>query len=150
MPKILRVFDENRLWEDRIALIGSWCFLLYQKHFKVKNFPLRTQDIDFLIPFPYKGKREIDLINKLKEFGFILNFNPDGSHYLWSADLRIDFLAPEKGRGTEKALNIKQLSLRATPLRFLDILLKDQIIIKEENLKLLFLLLLIFVYINYS
>ncbi len=131
---ILKIFDENELWEEGIELIGSWCFLLYQKHFKVKKYPLRTTDIDFLIPFPYKGKTNIDLTKQFEQIGFRLGFNSDGSFYLRSAEIKIEFLSPEKGPGTDKAFEIKKLSLKTTPLRFLDILSKDKVIVKEGNL----------------
>lgn len=32
--KILKVFEENNLWDEGIELIGSWCFTLYQKTLK--------------------------------------------------------------------------------------------------------------------
>lgn len=137
VKKILRVFEENLLWERGIELIGSWCFILYQKHFGVKPFPLRTVDIDFLIPLPYKAKEKIDLIGLLEPLGFKTGFNSDGSMYLWSADLKIEFLTAERGRGTNKAKEIKNLSLKAIPLRFVDILLKNPVMVKEEGVKVL-------------
>lgn len=54
--KILKVFADNSLFEEGVELIGSWCFQLYKKHLGAKEFPLRTQDIDFLVPNPYHGK----------------------------------------------------------------------------------------------
>jgi hypothetical protein len=132
---ILRVFERNRLWDERVELIGSWCFLLYQKHFGVKSFPLRTVDIDFLIPLPYKAKKKIDLVGLLEPLGFKTGFNSDGSIYLWSADLKIEFLTPERGRGENKAKEIKNLSLKAIPLRFVDILLKDPVMVKEDGIE---------------
>ena len=135
VKKILRVFEENHLWERGIELIGSWCFILYQKHFGVKPYPLRTVDIDFLIPLPYRSKEKIDLIGLLEPLGFKAGFNSDGSMYLWSADLRIEFLTAERGRGSDKAKEIKNLSLKAIPLRFVDILFKNPVMVKEEGIK---------------
>jgi hypothetical protein len=60
--KILKVLADNNLFNEGVELIGSWCFHLYQKHLGVEKFPLRTQDIDFLIPNPYWGKEHPDLI----------------------------------------------------------------------------------------
>lgn len=135
VKKILKVFEENHLWEKGIELIGSWCFILYQKHFGVKAFPLRTVDIDFLIPLPYRAKKKIDLIGLLEPLGFKTGFNSDGSMYLWSADLKIEFLTAERGKGTNKAKEIENLSLKAIPLRFVDILLKNPVIVEEEGIK---------------
>ena len=56
---ILQVFADNNLFNEGVELIGSWCFQLYQKHLGAKSFPLRTIDIDFLIPNPYRGKEPI-------------------------------------------------------------------------------------------
>jgi hypothetical protein len=54
--KVLKVFADANLFDEGVELVGSWCFWLYQKKLGVKNYPLRTQDIDFLIPNPYRGK----------------------------------------------------------------------------------------------
>jgi hypothetical protein len=115
VKKILKVFDENNLWEKGVELIGSWCFVIYQKHFGVKSFPFRTLDIDFLIPFPYRAKNKIDLISLLEPLGFKTGFNPDGSIYLWSSELKIEFITAERGHGEDKAKEIKNLSLKAIP-----------------------------------
>jgi len=106
---ILKVFHDNELWNEGVELIGSWCFELYQKHCNVEKYPLKTVDIDFLIPFPYKGKNKIDLIDKLENIGFRTGFNNDGSFYLRNAEIKIEFLSPERGRGSSKAFYIKNL-----------------------------------------
>lgn len=135
VKKILKIFDENKLWDEGVELIGSWCFNLYQKHFNVKSFPLKTLDIDFLIPFPYKAKRKVDLIDLLEPLGFKTSFNSDGSIYLWSSELKIEFIAPERGKGGDKAKDIKNLSIRAIPLRFMDMLLEDPVRVEEEGVQ---------------
>lgn len=135
--RVLKVFDENHLWDEGVELIGSWCFYLYQRHLGVKVYPLRTLDVDFLIPYPYKGKTRIRLVKKLKELGFRHSFNPDGSIYLWSAELKIEFIIPERGKGFINPPTVKRLSLTAIPLRFADILLEDPIYVKEKGIKVL-------------
>ena len=64
---ILKIFYENNLFEEGVELIGSWCFQLYVKHLGAKFFPLRTQDVDFLIPYPFRGKEHKDLIEQLEK-----------------------------------------------------------------------------------
>ena len=59
VTEILKVFADNNLFNEGIELIGSWCFQLYQKHLGAKSFPLRTIDIDFLIPNPYRRKEPV-------------------------------------------------------------------------------------------
>lgn len=135
--KVLKVFDENHLWDEGVELIGSWCFYLYQRHLGVKAYPFRTLDVDFLIPYPYKGRIRIKLVKKLKELGFRHAFKPDGSIYLKSAELKIEFIIPERARGFTSPPTIKQLSLKAIPLRFADILLEDPIYVKEKGIKVL-------------
>jgi|SRR3989339_856174 len=132
--KILKVFEENNLWNEGVELIGSWCFSLYQKHLGAKFYPLKTQDIDFLIPLPFKGNKHINLILELERLGFKHSFNSDGSIYLWNSELKIEFLTLEKGRGTEKAIKIEKLSVNAIPLRFMDILFIEPIFIKDNNI----------------
>jgi len=135
--KILKIFEENNLWNEGIELIGSWCYILYQKHFGAKFYPLRTQDIDFLIPVPYKGKKHINLIGELEKLGFNCSFNSNGSVYLWNPELKIEFIAPKRSKGLEENINIKKLSIRAIPLRFANILFVDPLYVEEEGIKIL-------------
>lgn len=134
---ILKVFANNNLFEEGVELIGSWCFKLYQKHLGAKSFPLRTQDIDFLIPNPFHGKDHIDFIQELEDLGFNTDFKRDGSIYLWNAELKIEFITPEKGRGVDTAIKIKKLGINAIPLRFVTLLLDNPITIVENRIKVL-------------
>ena len=79
--KLLKLFDELGLWKDGVELIGSWSFLLYQRHLGVRPLPLRTQDVDFLLPWPYPARSTVGLSDALSELGFA---------YLWQ-------LSPRKG-----------------------------------------------------
>lgn len=135
--KIFEVFERHKLWDEGVELIGSWCFHLYQRHLGVKAYPLRTQDIDFLLPYPYRGRVQVDLIKEFEALGFRHDFRPDGSIYLWNAELRIEFMIPERGRGMEKAPTIKLLGVRAMPLRFVDLLLQQPISVVEGGVKVL-------------
>ncbi|OGS23480.1 MAG: hypothetical protein A2297_01625 [Elusimicrobia bacterium RIFOXYB2_FULL_48_7] len=132
--KILAVFEENGLWEDGVELVGSWCFNLYQEHLGVKSYPLKTQDIDFLIPVPFKSRKHIDLVEELGKIGFQHSFNQDGSIYLWNAELKIEFLVPQKSKGDDKAIDIKGLSIKAIPLRFVNILLDHPITVEDNGI----------------
>lgn len=137
IEKILEVVAENNLFNEGMELIGSWCFQLYQKHLGAKSFPLRTQDIDFLISNPFYGKDHPDFIAQLEDLGFNCDFKRDGSLYLWNADLKIEFITPEKGRGVDKAIRIKKLKINAIPLRFVAFLLDKPITIVEEGVRIL-------------
>jgi len=90
ISEIFKVFERNKLFDEGIELIGSWCFWLYQRHLGAQSFPLRTQDIDFLIPNPFKGNEHTDFIRQLEALGFQRDFKGDGSLYLWNTDLKIE------------------------------------------------------------
>ena len=134
---ILKVFSDNALFDEGVELIGSWCFQLYQKHLGAKSFPLRTVDIDFLIPNPFRGKNHLDFISQLEGLGFKYDFKRDGSLYLWNGELKIEFMIPEKGKGVDGSIKIKKLGLNAIPLRFVSLLLDNPITITESGIKVL-------------
>lgn len=133
--KILKIFADNNLFEEGVELIGSWCFQLYQRHLGAKDFPLRTQDIDFLIPNPYRGREHLGFIRQLEELGFKCDFKRDGSLYLWNAELKVEFITPEKGRGVDGSIKIKKLGINAIPLRFVSLLLDNPITITEKGIR---------------
>jgi hypothetical protein len=137
IKSILKVFADNNLFNEGVELIGSWCFQLYQKHLGARSFPLRTQDIDFLIPNPFHGKDHADFIEQLEDLGFNSDFKSDGSLYLWNADLKIEFITPEKGRGVDSSIKIKKLGINAIPLRFVSLLLDKPITVVENGVKIL-------------
>lgn len=132
---ILKVFDKHSLWDDGVELIGSWCFQLYQKHFGVKSYPFRTQDIDFLIPIPFLSKKNVNLIEELEKLGYKFSFHHDGNGYLWNSEIKIEFIAPQKGKGDEQFIIIKPLSIRAVPLRFVDMLLNEPVYVVEDGIR---------------
>jgi len=135
VQQILKVFSEYDLFNEGVELIGSWCFHLYQKHLGVRRFPLRTLDIDFLLPHPYRGKEHKGFIDRLEGLGFRSEFNSDGSLFLWNAELKIEFIVPERGRGVKASVENKLLGLRAMPLRFVGMLLEDPILVEESGVK---------------
>ena len=137
ITRVLKIFARNGLFEDGVELIGSWCFYLYQRHLGVPEFPLRTQDIDFLIPNPYQGKSKPGFIGDLEKAGFKCDHKSDGSLYLWNGELKIEFITPEKGKGSSYSIKIKQLGLRAIPLRFVMVLLDKPIKIVEGGVHIL-------------
>lgn len=117
-----------------LSSLEAGASILYQEHLGVERYPLKTQDIDFLIPFPFHRKHRIDLVKELEALGFRHDFRPDGSIYLWNAELRIDFLIPERGRGMARGAAIPSLGLTATPLRFVNLLLQHPISVKEGGI----------------
>ena len=132
---ILKVFDALGLWEDGVELIGSWSFLLYQRHLGVRLIPLRTLDIDFLLPRPYPRKASVDLQAALAPLGFRIDFKASGETCFAHPDLKIEFLTPERGKGENQPRLIKSLGIKATQLRFLDLLFQNPIVIEEKGIR---------------
>ncbi|MBF0387185.1 MAG: hypothetical protein HQL20_04945 [Candidatus Omnitrophica bacterium] len=132
---ILKVFAKNGLFDEGVELIGSWSFLVYQKYLGARSLPFVTQDVDFLIPNPFYGQEHPDLVDQLEKLGFRYDFRSDGSMFLWKADFVIEFITAEKGRGSTESINFKKLGLRAVPLRYMDLLLEDSIIVPVEGVK---------------
>lgn len=131
---LLKTFDDLGLWKDGVELIGSWSFLLYQRHLGVRPLPLRTQDVDFLLPWPYRG-RIVDLSKRLSELGFHSVTAGNGSMHFVHPELKLEFLTPEHGKGGHDFRLVKPLGIKAIPLRFLDMLLKDSILLGDGALK---------------
>lgn len=129
VEEIIKVFSRN---DVRFALIGSY-YLPVLKEDTGFNLPtIKTQDIDFLVKVPYQGK-EIDIESLLKPIGFSMGFNPDGSTCFTNGVFKVEFLTPEKGKGTDKAIFIKPLKIKAMPLRYLQMLFDQQIKIEKEG-----------------
>lgn len=129
--ELLELFEELGLWKDGVQLVGSWSFLLYQRHLGVRRLPLRTQDVDFLLPWPYPERGAVDLAARLAKLGFRSARNPDGSNYFAHPGLKLEFLVPERGRGGLEPRTVKPLGMRAISLRFMDMLRKGSILLKE-------------------
>jgi len=121
-----------------VILIGSWCIPFYKDYFGRVQYPtaIKTRDIDFLVPTPLKSKIKTDIPKLLKDLGFIVNFKgSEGYIQLEHSDLIIEFLVPEKGRGSDRPYRLPQFGLNAQPLRFLDLLLQDTIKVKIEGIE---------------
>lgn len=122
---------------DKIILIGSWCIPLYKQYFLTSDFaaPLRTRDIDFLIPFPNKIREKVDVPELLKDLGYVVGFKGTyGFIQLEHPTLMVEFLVPEKGKGTDKPFSLPQLGLNAQTLRFLDLLSSKTITVQLEGI----------------
>ena len=129
--EVLRRFSKEGLL-DKIILIGSWCLFFYQNYFKGKAgfrfSALKTRDIDFLIDKPSQIKKHIDVPELLKDLGFVVQFRGDKGYLkLDHPELIIEFLVPEKGRGSEKPYPLPNLGMNAVPLRFLSFLSQNTI-----------------------
>lgn len=135
--EILRRFHQSGLL-PHIILIGSWSVIFYEGYFKknsaVKNFVLRTRDIDFLIENPRNMKLNINIPELLKDLGFIVSYTGNrGYMKLSHEDLILEFLVPEKGRGVDGPVPLPSLGMNAVALRFLNFLTDNTIEVKVED-----------------
>lgn len=115
---------------QHIILVGSWCIFFYKDFFSGKKYmtSLTTRDMDLLIPDPRNIHTKVDVAKLLKDLGFIVGFTGlKGYIRLEHPKLIVEFLVPEKGRGSNKPYPLPQLGLNAQALRFLQFISRDTI-----------------------
>ena len=135
--KVLRRLGKAGVLKHSI-LIGSWSIYFYQSYFKSKSYStsIRTRDIDFLIPIPFKFKKRLNVFKLVEDLGFLEEYRgSQGYIKLKHPDLTIEFLVPERGRGTDKPYQIPQLGINAVALRYLDFLAANTIVVNFNDLK---------------
>lgn len=125
---------------EHIILIGSWASHLYQFYYDSEEYrPLiRTSDVDFLIPNPRKVNAQDINIGAILEddLKFIKSFNRSNGLIKYEREgLTIEFLVPEMGRGGHRPIKIKELNVTAQPLRFLNMLTENPLLVKYEGMK---------------
>lgn len=135
--EILRRFHKEGILNDLI-LIGSWCIYFYKDYFDnvpyIDQAAIRTRDIDFLIDKPAKIKHAVNIPELLKDLGFVTILKGrEGYVKLDHPDLMLEFLVPEKGKGTDEPVPLKKLGMYAVALRFLSMLTENVIKIKVED-----------------
>lgn len=111
---------------QNLVLIGSWCLVLYRDYFRdVGAVPaVRTRDMDFLVPSVAAIHKTVDVPELLKGLGFITGFRgTQGVMMLEHPELMIEFLVPERGRGSEGLQDLPKLKMNAQALRFMGIAL---------------------------
>lgn len=113
---------------DHVVLIGSWCLLAYKQYFTGVPFEpgIRTRDIDLLVPTPLRLTQPVDIGQVLGPLGFVLRRGGDKGYMQFvHAELMLEFIVPERGRGSEKPYDLRALGINAQPLRYMDFLCKD-------------------------
>lgn len=134
--EVLRRLAKNGLLKNMV-LVGSWCSLFYEKYFSEGSYKssIKTRDIDFLIPEPSRIKQVVDIPDLLKDLGFVTGFTgSQGYIRLEHPQLIVEFLVPEKGRGSSRPYRLEKLGINAQALRFLDFLCMNAVTIEAEGL----------------
>ena len=86
---------------NKMIIVGSWCVLLYENYFQGKGIlpPIRTRDLEFLIPIPPSFDRATDLPELLKDLGFVLDYRGEQGFMIFlHPDLILEFLVPQQGK----------------------------------------------------
>lgn len=119
-----------------LILIGSWSSYFYKYYFNDNKYIpfIKTRDIDFLVPTPFRLKKKIDIEKVLGSLGFVLDFKGNKGYIrLIHPDLFIEFLVAERGKGIDKPYPLPNLGINAVALRFLDFLSDNTIKVKVKN-----------------
>lgn len=135
--EILRRFNKAGILKDFI-LIGSWCVYFYKDYFSdvpyIDQATIKTRDIDFLINNPSCIRQEVNVPMLLKDLGFVTTIRGSRGYVkLDHPDLLLEFLVPEKGKGTDKPHPLPKLGMNAVALRFLSFLSANTIKVKVED-----------------
>ena len=120
-----------------LVLIGSWCLEGYRAYFDRKTplTALRTRDIDFLVPRDRRIRNSIDVPALLSDLGFISDFQGTGYLRLIHPELIVEFLVPERGRGSDHPVRLPHLKVNAQSLRFLGMLADRTIVSTLDGVK---------------
>ena len=127
--EVLHRLDKTGILKHMV-LVGSWCTFFYKDFFAGKKYmtSLTTRDMDLLIPQPSSIQEKVDVAELLKDLGFVIGFTgSQGYIRLEHPELIVEFLVPEKGRGSNKPYPLPQLGLNAQALRFLEFIIQDTI-----------------------
>ena len=130
--EVLRRLDKAGVLKH-VVLVGSWCTLFYKEFFGRTRYKvsLITRDMDLLIPRPSAIKAKADVAELLKDLGFVVGFTGSKGYIrLQHPQLIVEFLVPERGKGSEKPYSLPQLGLNAQPLRFLEFLAQNTVTTK--------------------
>jgi len=135
--EVLRRYHKAGLL-GHVILVGSWCIYFYRSYFENPSYvtSIRTSDIDFLVPVPVKLKNPEDMFSLIEDLGYIRAFAGQKGYVKFShPELTIEFLVPELGRGTDKPYPIPMLGINAQPLRYLNFLQENTIVLDFEGMK---------------
>ncbi|MFC1461052.1 GSU2403 family nucleotidyltransferase fold protein [Verrucomicrobiota bacterium] len=133
--EVLRRMKKEGILE-KVMLVGSWCIFLYEDYFDEKTIlpVLRTTDVEFLFPVPFDLERKTDLYELLKDLGFVLDYKGEQGYMIFQhPDLSLEFLAPARGRESDKPVPIEQLGINAQALRFMDALARNPIQMRFDD-----------------
>ncbi|HLP41416.1 MAG TPA: GSU2403 family nucleotidyltransferase fold protein [Fibrobacteria bacterium] len=119
---VLRALEESGALRE-LVLIGSWCLLFYKAHYGDSDLipAVRTSDVDLLVPWPKRVRRQADVPAVLASLGFMETTSfLTGYTKFERGDLVVEFLMPLRGDGREQVVTVKPLKITTQGLRHLD------------------------------
>ena len=119
---VLRALEEAGALGEMV-LIGSWCLLFYKEHFDGSPLipAVRTSDVDLLVPWPKRVRRNANIPAVLEGLGFMQTTDfLTGYSKFARGDLVVEFLMPLRGDGREQVVKVKPLGITTQGLRHLD------------------------------
>lgn len=135
--KVIRSLHDNDILENLIV-IGSWCLYYYRIYFDETRHisPVRTLDLDLMIPNPPEIDKDVDLTAILENQSFDLKFGYNTGYVKYvNPALTVEFLTPMLGRGKSGPYEIKELHVNAQGLRFLNFLQQYTMKIKDGDIE---------------
>jgi hypothetical protein len=133
VDRILGALSSEGLIE-KFIVVGSWCMYFYKHRFgpALSLLPWRTRDIEFNISNLRRASRPVDVTALFQHLDFVISFSGKGFVVFEHPQLIVEFLVPEKGRGTDGPCEFRGFNINAQPLRFLS-LLEDEVITIDYN-----------------
>lgn len=118
----IKAFKEIGLLQH-VMIIGSWAEYLFPPLFETDFMPnLKTRDVDFFYKNINIPKEKINVVQKLKDIGYVYD-EVDGVSRFYKEDLlELEFLTRVLGAGTEGKMDIKPLGITSEGLRVINIL----------------------------
>jgi len=121
---------------EHVVLVGSWVMHFYRAG--VAGFgslgPVRSTDMDLMIPTPPRFVKTVSLVELVKDLGFIVQRSRSGFMKLIHSEMDMDFLVPERGRGSDEPYRVEGLGITAQPIRYADLLIENAIRVKDGGL----------------
>lgn len=120
---------------EESVLVGSWVMPLYQEAFGI-SYTLRTLDIDFAVNLVYSDRdKKADIEKIITDLGYIPVFMKSGIRKYTRENFTVEFVVHRKGGRDNEIVSIRRWNITASPLPFVDLLLRFPFIADFEDFK---------------
>ncbi len=118
----IKAFKEIGLLKH-VMVIGSWAEYFFPQLFETDFIPnLKTRDVDFFYRNINIPKEKINIVQKLKDIGYVYDEVDGISRFYKENLLELEFLTRVLGAGTDGKMAIKPLGITSEGLRVINIL----------------------------